>query len=170
MIPEHSVQKVWTPHSKNNSPIWLPPAPVLYFFRTAYLWQHFVDNIAQMIYEVNAKINSRGEVISSCFEDYKTTLHSFCYKQRCHLPHQAEIWFEIITVSCIKSILKKNKDCKWKTCWIKSIIATKSIHWQKAVLTPCYKHHLYGLLLPIFTRKSWSPLLWFFKNLNPPIR
>ena len=39
-----------------------------------------------MIYGVDTKMNSRGKVISSCFENYKTTMHSFFYTQTfiCH--------------------------------------------------------------------------------------
>ena len=35
----------------------------------------FFGNIARMKYRINTKINS--QVISSCSEDYKTTLHDF---------------------------------------------------------------------------------------------
>ena len=32
---------------------------------------------------------------------------------------------------------KKNKQSKWKTCWVNNIAATKSIHYDwKAVLSP----------------------------------
>ena len=47
------------------------------------------------------------------------------------MQHQAEIWFEIITVSCIKRKINIANERL-----VKSIIATKSIHQRKAVLTP----------------------------------
>ena len=57
----------------------------------------------------------------------------------------------------------------WKICQVKSISATKSIHYQWNAVLTCFSidKPLYGLHPHIFTRKSWSPLLWFFKNPNP---
>ena len=44
---------------------------------------------------------------------------------------------EIMTTLSIKRSKKKNKQSKWKICWVKSTTATKSIHYQsKALLTP----------------------------------
>ena len=60
-------------------------------------------------------------------EDYKAMLHSF-YKQLFDKEHQADIWFEIITISGIGVKIKgKNNHCKWKISWVKSIIVTTSI-------------------------------------------
>ena len=81
-----------------------------YFFQTSLFWQHYFRNIVPIIYGINTKRNSWKKVISPpCLEDYKTTLHSFFHKQHFYMPHQAEIWFKIITVSCIKRVLKKKK-------------------------------------------------------------
>ena len=54
----------------------------------------------------------------------------------------------------------KNKSCKLMTCWMKSIIAAKSIHQLRAVTTP-YRDYVPS----IFTKKSLT--LGFFKNLTP---
>ena len=57
----------------DNTPIWTfllyifpPPSPTLYSI--------FFDNFSPMTHGINTKTNSWGKVISSCFEDYKTTL------------------------------------------------------------------------------------------------
>ena len=50
----------------------------------------FFNNITSMIYGVDIKRNSRGELISSCFEDYKTMLHSSFTSNTC-MAQQAEI-------------------------------------------------------------------------------
>lgn len=64
------------------------------------------------------------------------------YKQ-----HQAEIRFELKVISGIERSLKKNKHFKWKISRVKSIIASKSLHYQgKTVLTT--PTSLYRLLLP----------------------
>ena len=53
--------------------------------------------------------------------------------------------------------------------WIKSIVATKSVHHQwKAVLTPFYKQPRIWVF-PYFYKKILNRPLWFFKNLNPLI-
>lgn len=96
----HSMQKVWTPlFCRQNLPyghplhIFFPnpPSGIPYFF-------------TPVTYGVNTKINSWRKVISSCFENYWTTLNSFLYKQHFYMPHWAEIWFEMVTVSCIKRV------------------------------------------------------------------
>ena len=86
---------------KSESPFYRQPLiydhpRIIYFFQTPYLWQHYFDNVVQMIYGVNTKINSWKKVISSCLENYKTMSHSFLYKQHFYMPHQAKIWFELI--------------------------------------------------------------------------
>ena len=87
-----------------------------------------IDNIVPMIYKINTKINSRGRLISSCFEDYKTTLHPFFCKQHFYMLHQTEIWFETITVSCFKGFQRKINIVNGRLADKKSIIAKKSIH------------------------------------------
>ena len=76
VIRYRSVQKVWTPLLSIDNPLSLyPPPPFLYIlFERSTLTT--IDNIAPMIYGVNANINACGEVISSCLEDFKT-LHCF---------------------------------------------------------------------------------------------
>ena len=56
---------------------------------------------------------------------WETTLHSF-YMQHFYKQHHTENWFEKIAVSRIKEL--KEKHCKWKTCWVKGIIAAKYMH------------------------------------------
>ena len=43
-----------------------------------------------MRFGINTKVNSCGKVISSCLEDYKTTLSDF-YKQHVFKQHWAKI-------------------------------------------------------------------------------
>ena len=98
----------------------------------------FFANISPVLHGLNTKINSWGTVISSCLQEYKTklrTLHSFIS----NTLYDTSGWDFLPNnnSACIKMIWKKNKYCKWKTCWVKSIIATKSMHpHQKAVFLP----------------------------------
>ena len=90
--------------------VWIPPPPtyidnLLYGHPTLHI---FIEPLTFdifltifLIYGVNTKTNSWEKPISACLQDYKTTLNSFLYVQHFHMPHQTEIWFEIITVSCI---------------------------------------------------------------------
>ena len=93
-----------------------------------HFWQiFFFDNIALMKYGLNTKINLREKDIPSCWEDYKITLQaSFC-KEKLLRATSGKILFQIITIPGIKRSQKKNKYYKWKTLWVKRIIATKSI-------------------------------------------
>ena len=49
---------------------------------------------------------------------------------------------------------------KWKTCWVKNITATKSIHNEKQGLPPSIGNHPYMDYSSVFKIKSWSPRLW----------
>ena len=61
------------PFFKNPAYMAIPLAP-LYLFSEPLTF----DNILlAMKYGINTKMNSQGKVISSCLEDYKTTLHAF---------------------------------------------------------------------------------------------
>ena len=71
-----------------------------------------------MKYGINAKINAQRKVTSSCLEDYKTIFNYFLGKQPFYIQQQAKIWFEMLAVSPIRRNEKKNKFCKWKTCWV----------------------------------------------------
>ena len=51
----------------------------LSFFWTPCFWQQFLDNIAQMKYRINTKINLCGRNIFLSVEDEKTILHAFIY-------------------------------------------------------------------------------------------
>ena len=55
------------------------PLPRDGFFPNRLFW-YFFDNIILTKYGINTKISSRGQGISSYFEEYKTKLHAF-YKQ-----------------------------------------------------------------------------------------
>ena len=95
----------------------------------------FFDNIAP---RMNAKIPDKhiwkGYFFFSW--DLKNKNTCFFYKQHFYQKHQAEILSEIITISSIKRSQKKYKHFKWKTCWVKSVAATKYIHFWEVVLTP----------------------------------
>ena len=124
----HSVQKVWTPL------LWATPlydhSPFLSFFWTPCFWQQFFDNVTPMKYRINIKINSCGKVISSSVEDKKTALHDFFISNTVISNIRLMTWSKIITIISIKRSQKKDKHYKWKTCWVKSITASKSIHYQ----------------------------------------
>ena len=94
------------------------------------------------------------------------------YKQHFRIPHEAEIWLEIITVSCIKRSKKEEK-----TLWMKDLLGKEH---------DCYKIHtlltksisaypllkitsLYGFSPSSLQKYLDPPLLWFFKNLNSPM-
>ena len=73
-----------TPPPPHNPPLLLP------LFSNLLPLAAFFNNITSMIYGVDIKRNSRGELISSCFEDYKTMLHSSFTSNTC-MAQQAEI-------------------------------------------------------------------------------
>ena len=82
---------------------WLSP---LYMFfpnhplLTTFFWQYCPNDI-----QVKHKNKLMREKYFLWLEDYKrTSNYFFMYMQHFHMPHQAKIWFEIITVSCIKRI------------------------------------------------------------------
>ena len=60
----HSLQKCWTTLSIDIPPYMTIP-PFLYFFRILGFWQCYFDNIAQMKYRINTKINQWDNVISA---------------------------------------------------------------------------------------------------------
>ena len=110
-------------------------SPLLYLFSILTTFDIFLKISPLLDYRINTKLNLWQKVISSCLEDHKTTLNFF-YKENFYMQHQTEIWLEIITISGIKRSSKKkknnnnnNNNCKWKTYWVKSIIATKFIHY-----------------------------------------
>ena len=115
------------------SPIW--PSPRLSIFSKHptfdnIFWQYHPNNIwGKQKYKLMKK------VISS---SYKTMLHSFFISNIfiCHnsLRFDSKWWQPHVLKE--KGFKRKRKHCKCKTCWINSIITTKSIHQRKAVLTP----------------------------------
>ena len=44
---------------------------------------------------------------------------------------QAKIWSRIIIIVSTKMIETKNKNSKWKSCWVKGISDTKSLQLHK---------------------------------------
>ena len=70
------VSRKFKPLSIVNSPSIYSFSPLYHFLEPALLTISF-GNIGPMKYRINAKINSSGKVISSCSEDYKTTVHNF---------------------------------------------------------------------------------------------
>ena len=72
------------------------PPPLYIFFQTpppTLTFDIIFDNIAPMKYGLNTKVISQGKVISSCLEDYKTTLRAFVMSKSFRYD------FEIITIS-----------------------------------------------------------------------
>ena len=118
-----------------NTPLYREPSPlygetyIYIFFLNPNFWQHFFEKISPVKCGINRKINFCLKTISSCLEDYETIINAI-------VQAAFEIWFEIVTVAGIKRCEKKIEHWKWNTCWVKCVIATKSIHCQrKAVLT-----------------------------------
>ena len=69
-------------------------------------------------------------------------------------------------------LIWNNKHSKRRTCWVKSITATKSIHYSwKTVLTSfSIDNPLLGYNPPLYLQEDPYPLLlWFFKYSNPSI-
>ena len=120
---DQRVQLVWTPLFIENHPLYMVKPTFISFF-----WTPTSDNIFLKKFLLT-KINFCLKTISSCLEDYETIINAI-------VQAAFEIWFEIVTVAGIKRCEKKIEHWKWNTCWVKCVIATKSIHCQrKAVLT-----------------------------------
>ena len=100
----------------------------LYHFPNPHFWQKFFDNIASMKIRNQHKNKCMSESCFFMFRRLQNNIKCFSISNTFIYIKKAEIWFEIITISGIKRSIKKNKYCKWKTCWVKNIIATKSIH------------------------------------------
>ena len=75
---QHSVQKVWTPSSIDNS---------------------YMDNRSHFI-SFFLPINSQGKVISSCLEGCKTTLQVLSYKQQLYKQHSFRYQRELKKKHC----------------------------------------------------------------------
>lgn len=127
------------------------PLSSLYYFFKLPTFGIFFDNINLLKNEINTKINSWGNVSSSCL-----------VKQ-----HQMQVWFKIITISGIKTSLRENKHCKWETCRGKGIVATKSMYYKwKAVCTPFHRQPLCmecPLLFLATTFYNFSKIWTFYK-------
>ena len=125
---DHNAQGV-SPTSIDNHPIWPTPSSLfISFFQSLLIfWQHSFDNIFPMKYRIITEIN-------------------FVFR-RLHFyrQHRFGIWFKIIKISDIQRKWGKNIPCKWKTCILKSIIATKFIHckWKAAFTLPSIENLLY---------------------------
>ena len=51
----------------------------------------------------------------------------FCEKSF-NKQHQVDIWFKEQQFLVLTGVKNKNKHYKWKSCWVKSIIASKAIY------------------------------------------
>ena len=66
-------------------------------------------------------------------------------------------------------IWNNNKHSEGKTCWVKGITITKSMHyWWKTVLTPLYKHPP-CMGYPLFWKKILIPPSMIFQKSQAPI-
>ena len=73
------------------------------------------------------------KVIFFYLEETKNNVTCFFYKQHFHKQHQVDVWSKIITIK------RTEKSKHWNICWVKSITAIKSIHYQWKVLpTICF--------------------------------
>ena len=79
------------------------------------------------------------------FRRLKKNVICFFNRQHFSKQHHAVIWSKIITILCIKMRRKKNKHSKWKSCWVKSISATKSIRYQWKAL--CFIIYLWYVVI-----------------------
>ena len=121
-LAEFAGLKVWSLFSVDIPVIW--PSPFFILYPPLYLK-----------YGTNTKINT-DKVILFMFRRLQNNVMCFSISNTI-IYIKAEIWPQIITVSSIKVSSKKNKYCKQKACWVKSIIPIKSIHhWWKVVLIP----------------------------------
>ena len=96
------------------------------------------------------------QILYKALKRLKNSLMCFFYKHHFCKQHQAEIWSKIIPILNIKTIQKKNKYSKSKTCLVKSITASKYLHYQWKTLLIPPPHHFYSYC-PIFFKKIlWS--------------
>ena len=97
------------------------------------------------------------------------------YKQHFCIPHQAEIWLEIITVSCIKRIQKEKK-----TLWMKDLLGKEHDRYKiHTLLTKSISAYLpstsienlpiWILLPPSFLQKYLDPLFHDFSKISTPL-
>ena len=135
----------------------------VYFFQTLHLWQKFFGNIIPMICRVNIKI----------YFFMLRRLHSnvtfFFYKQHFYKEHHAEIWFEVITVSCIKGKHSNGRFANWTALLLQNPLIKPSTKWSVYLFflstTP-----LYVLLTPFpFLQENLDPPSMIFKIFQLPI-
>ena len=153
------VKKIWTPTSIDKPPIWHPSLYI--FFPSPHIWQHSFGNITLVKYGINTKINESYFFMLTRLQNKVM----FFYKQ-----HQTEIWSEIRTFSSIKRIQKKIKHCKWKTCWVKSIITAKSLYYYTLPSSISNSPHMDFPTppQPPFLQENLEPTFYDFWKISNP--
>ena len=130
----HSMQKVWSPLLFATLPIWLSPHFMFFWnlLLTTLFWLYHPSEILD-----KHKNILTWQSFFFVFRKLKNNVTWFFFiKKHFSKQHEVEIWSKIIILN-IKMIQNKNKRSKWKSCWVKSITATESMHHQwKALLTP----------------------------------